>query len=153
VNLNIVVCIGVTQQPAHTLICPDGNTSISVQARTSYGTLTYRWRKNAVPLLEGQAGRFHGVFGPTLSITNITAADDASYDCVVGSICSVLLSDAASITICRADFNCSGSLEVADVFDYLNAWMAADPRADFDAAPGLTTNDVLAFITAWFAGC
>ena len=154
VNLNIIVCIGIIQPPQHALICPGGTTSVSVQARTSYGTINYRWRKDGVPLLEGGAGgRYHGVFGPTLSITNMTSAQGGMYDCVVGSVCSTLASDAAPVTFCRADFNCSGTLTIADLFDYLGAWFAADPHADFDTAPGLSMNDIVEYVNTWFAGC
>lgn len=154
VNLNIIVCIGLTQHPAHALICPAGSASVSVQARTSYGAITYRWRKDDVPLLEnGGGGRYHGVFGPTLSITGMTASQAGRYDCVVGSVCSTLPSEAATVTICRADFDCSGTLAIQDVFEYLSAWFASDPRADVDAAAGLTMNDVVEFVSIWFAGC
>ncbi len=154
VNLNIIVCIGVTRQPSHALACPGGSTSVSVQARTSYGTLTYRWRKNGVPLLEdGGGGRFHGVFGPTLSITNMTAAEAGSFDCVLGSVCSAMPSDAATVSFCRADFDCSGALNVQDVFDFLNTWFAQDPRAEFDQMPGLGMGDIVEFVNTWFAGC
>jgi hypothetical protein len=54
---------------------------------------------------------------------------------------------------CRADFDLSGTLEVADIFAFLNAWFAGDPRADFDGESGLQVADIFAFLNAWFAGC
>lgn len=57
---------------------------------------------------------------------------------------------------CRADFDQSGALTVQDIFSFLTAWFAADPRADF-ASNGTTTppgiQSVFAFLEAWFAGC
>jgi hypothetical protein len=47
----------------------------------------------------------------------------------------------------------SGTLEVADIFAFLNAWFAGDPRADFDGESGLQVADIFAFLNAWFAGC
>jgi hypothetical protein len=153
-SLNIIVCIGITTHPAPTLACPRSTAHLSINARTSYGTITYRWRKNSVPLLEGASNnRIHGVFSPTLTIDNPTAADTASYDCVVASVCSALPSDAATLTFCPAEFNCSGTLTTQDIFDYLNAWLAADPAADIDGIPGLATGDLFAYITEWFMGC
>ncbi len=54
---------------------------------------------------------------------------------------------------CPADFNCSESVEVLDVFDFCNAWLAGDIRTDFDGVGGLTQADIFAFIAAWFTPC
>ncbi len=55
-------------------------------------------------------------------------------------------------SLCPADFNRSGTLTVADIFDFLNAWLGNDARADFDGG-GLAVSDIFAFINAWLAGC
>jgi hypothetical protein len=54
--------------------------------------------------------------------------------------------------LCRADFNYSGRLEVQDLFDFLGAWFAGDPRADFNGR-GLHQQDIFDYLAAWFAGC
>jgi hypothetical protein len=54
---------------------------------------------------------------------------------------------------CRPDFNNDGTLAVADIFAFLNAWFAGDPRTDFDGINGLQVADIFAFLNAWFAGC
>jgi hypothetical protein len=54
---------------------------------------------------------------------------------------------------CPADFDCSGAADLADIFGFLAAWFAGDPRADFDGAGGVALPDIFAFLTAWFAGC
>jgi hypothetical protein len=61
--------------------------------------------------------------------------------------------DLCASTACAADFNASGSVSVYDIFDFLAAWFAADPRADFDGMNGLNQADIFAFLNAWFAGC
>jgi hypothetical protein len=53
---------------------------------------------------------------------------------------------------CRADFNQNGTLEVQDIFDFLNAWFAGLPSADFNGG-GLAVQDIFDFLNAWFAGC
>ncbi len=53
---------------------------------------------------------------------------------------------------CLADFDCSGALEVADVFAYLSAWFAGEAAADLNGN-GLSTQDIFDFLAAWFAGC
>ncbi|HVU63802.1 MAG TPA: PQQ-dependent sugar dehydrogenase, partial [Phycisphaerales bacterium] len=54
---------------------------------------------------------------------------------------------------CPADFNASGGLDVQDIFDFLNAWFAGDPRADFNGLGGTSVQDIFDFLNAWFAGC
>jgi hypothetical protein len=54
--------------------------------------------------------------------------------------------------ICAGDFNRSGTLEVQDIFDFLNAWFGSDPAADFNGN-GLSVQDIFDFLNAWFAGC
>lgn len=54
---------------------------------------------------------------------------------------------------CTADFNHNGVLEPQDIFDFLNAWFALDPRADFNHIGGFSAQDIFDFLSAWFAGC
>jgi hypothetical protein len=54
---------------------------------------------------------------------------------------------------CAADFNMTGGLTVADIFDFLAAWFAGDSRADFNGQNGLGVQDIFDFLGAWFAGC
>ncbi|MBY0311090.1 MAG: FG-GAP repeat protein [Phycisphaerales bacterium] len=56
-------------------------------------------------------------------------------------------------TPCRADFDGSGAPNAADIFEFLNAWFAGEPRADFNQADGLTAADIFDFLNTWFAGC
>ena len=51
-----------------------------------------------------------------------------------------------------ADFNGNGTLEVADVLEFLDAWFTGDPRADFNGG-GLSPMDIFDFLNAWFSGC
>ena len=61
--------------------------------------------------------------------------------------------DLALATTCHADFNNSGSITDQDIFDFLAAWFAGDPRADFNHSGAITVQDIFDFLTAWFAGC
>ena len=54
---------------------------------------------------------------------------------------------------CAGDFNLSGATTVQDVFDFLTAWFAADPRADVNNSGTVTVQDIFDFLAAWFAGC
>ncbi len=54
---------------------------------------------------------------------------------------------------CAGDFNLSGTTTVQDVFDFLSAWFALDPRADFNGSGSVTVQDIFDFLAGWFAGC
>jgi uncharacterized membrane protein len=57
------------------------------------------------------------------------------------------------VTTCPADFDNNGSRTIDDIFVFINAWFAQDPRADFDHMNGINIDDIFIFINAWFAGC
>ena len=43
---------------------------------------------------------------------------------IVSNACGSHASDPATLTVCRADFNCSGTISVQDIFDFLAAYFA-----------------------------
>jgi glucose/arabinose dehydrogenase len=55
--------------------------------------------------------------------------------------------------VCPADFNGVGGVSVQDIFDFLAAYFAADPRADFNGVGGISVQDIFDFLAAYFAGC
>lgn len=57
------------------------------------------------------------------------------------------------LNVCPSDFNAAGGITVQDIFDFLGAWFAGDPRANFNSTGGLTVQDIFDFLGAWFAGC
>lgn len=53
---------------------------------------------------------------------------------------------------CPADFDGNDTLDVADLFAFLNAWFEGDAAAqNFGGAAGVPA--IFAFLSAWFAGC
>lgn len=52
----------------------------------------------------------------------------------------------------HADFNRNGTVEIADLFAFLNAWFSQSPGADFDTSGGLAVADIFAFLNDWFTG-
>jgi uncharacterized protein (TIGR03118 family) len=61
--------------------------------------------------------------------------------------------DVAPRSSCPGDFNVDGRVTNQDIFDFLNAWFAADRRTDVDRADGVDVQDIFAFLGAWFSGC
>jgi hypothetical protein len=54
---------------------------------------------------------------------------------------------------CLADFDCSNTVELQDVFSYIAAWFNGSATADADGDGLVTIADVFAFLSAWFAPC
>jgi hypothetical protein len=54
---------------------------------------------------------------------------------------------------CPGDFDHSGTLDVLDLFDYLAAWFAGNPRTDVNTLPGPDVLDIFDFLASWFEGC
>lgn len=140
----------ITQQPVDAFICPGGATSFTIVA-TSQSTMSYQWRKAGTPLVDG--GAISGTATPTLTITGAQIADQDGYDCIVSNVYGGTTSVAANLTICSADFNCSGSVGVQDLFDYLAAYFADDMRADFNESGAITVQDFFDFLTIFFTAC
>ena len=128
-----------------------GSATFSVTA-TGTGPFTYQWRRNSILIDTSPSGNPTAATG-TLMLTNLTAADAATFDCIVSNACGTATSNAATLRICTADFNCSGALEVQDIFQFLAAWFASDPHADFNGTDGLGVQDIFDFLAAWFGGC
>jgi hypothetical protein len=59
----------------------------------------------------------------------------------------------AGCGLCAADFDCSGAATVADIFAFLSAWFAGDPRGNFNGTGGTNVQDIFDFLAAWFVGC
>jgi len=54
---------------------------------------------------------------------------------------------------CAADFDGNGTPDVADIFAFLSAWFAQDPRAWFFGGSEGGVPSIFAFLGVWFAGC
>lgn len=146
------------------------------------GSYTYQWRKGTTSLVNSLPGQLgptaQGVTTPTLSLANLNVTSAGAYNCVVTDVCGSATSASVTLTLCRADFDCSGQVAVGDIFGFLTAWFAGDPRAhyspfnlsaqdifaflgawfqalpiaDFDGVNGINVQDIFAYLTAWFAG-
>lgn len=146
-----VRCVRIDEQPASITVCRGGTGSITVVASGS-GGLNYQWRRDGEPI------------SPVINASATTAvlvipaaelSDQGLYDCVVGNAgCGdSATSLAAELRICLADFNCSGSVSVQDIFDFLAAYFAGEFRSDINASMSITVQDIFDFIAAYFAGC
>jgi uncharacterized membrane protein len=57
------------------------------------------------------------------------------------------------VACCRANFDQLNGVTNVDVFVFLAAWFADEPRADFDSSGEVGVPDIFAFLSAWYGGC
>ncbi len=80
----------ITVQPFNRVVCTGGTTTFSVTA-IAPGTITYQWRRDGFPVANGN--------GPTLIISNASAANIGTYDCVLTSSCGSTTTSAATLQV------------------------------------------------------
>jgi len=141
--VNVCSAVSIDAPPAPTTACIGGSATFTVAA--SGNGLTYQWRKGGSSI--------SGAAAASLTINPVGGTDAGIYDCVVTNCCGSATSGAATLSVCRADFNCSGSVTVQDIFDFLGAWFTGDARADVNGAGGITGQDIFDFLGSWFQGC
>ena len=143
-----LACVGVPTGPSSATVCRGGAVNLTAVGAGN-APFTYRWRKNGVLMTFVNPSAFTA----TLSIASAKASDQGSYDCLVTNSCATATSSAATLTVCVADYNCTGSVTVQDTFDFLAGWFAGDVRADVNGVGGTNVQDIFDFLAAWFAGC
>ncbi|MBI1191054.1 MAG: hypothetical protein GC200_10290 [Tepidisphaera sp.] len=113
-----------TQSPQSVSTCTAGTASFSVQTSGS-AALSYQWRKNGAPLVDG-----HGVTGtnsPILNLAYVVPDDAGAYDCVAFSACGPIACAPATLSVdsncsqtCNPDFNNDGVADQGDVDSLIN---------------------------------
>ncbi len=99
-------------------------------------------------------------FGANLTLTATPDANSAfvgwSGACAGAADCTQSVSGPITADAqfrCKADFNNTGGISVADIFDFLTSWFSGAPSADFNGLNGVNVQDIFDFLAAWFAGC
>ena len=158
-TLTVGVPVAVDTQPEPQSVPVGGTARFTVEADTMLPP-TYTWMRNGVPVTidPPHASVTPGSNGmsSTLVIRDATGADAGDYTVHIASATDSIVSNPATLTVqavCAADFDASGVRDVSDIFAFLTAWFALDPRADFQNNGDIAVPDIFAFLTAWFAGC
>ena len=137
-------CLTPSYQPVSTLRGPRCSMSMSFEA-CGEGTIQYQWYHAAAPI--------PGATSPILVRTNLTLADSGNYTCIAFGDCGIEISDDAYLTVCVADFDCTGTIDGDDLVDYFAAWDQNDSICDVDDSGGVDGDDVIVFMTTWESGC
>lgn len=133
------------------------------------GTYTYQWQFEVAPndwrpLTEEPMGLPCGgtvwcigadTFSTVINVQACPGSVTQSFRvrCLIANDCGSKMSNTAEYRICGADFNCSRSVTVDDLFGYFNAYFAGAQGADVNGLSGVTIDDLFLFLRAWFAGC
>lgn len=127
--------------------CPGGTVVLTARHLTTAG-VTYKWRKG---------GQFiSGETGPTLTISNASSLDAASYDCEVTTPCAVRFSLPAVVTLCQGDLNADGQRNTADLTAFLGTFgQTVTPCAggDLNADGVVNTVDLTIFLGKFGQPC
>lgn len=110
-SLNVHTCPAVLSQRTNQSVCPGDTATFSVQA-TGSATLSYQWRKNGTPLVDG--GRVSGATTPNLVIGPVIVADAGAYDVVVSNSCGATTSTIGQLVIDPTDSDLDGTPNCLD---------------------------------------
>jgi hypothetical protein len=143
------------QPPA--IVAPSGQSVVFTAKGTGASALSRRWLRNNVPLNDGPLPSdpstiVSGATANTLTLTGPSASQTASYKLQLTNACGTVLSNAAVVgTPLVSDYDGDGTVTVVDLFNFLDAWFAADLNADLDNDGEVTVVDLFDFLDAWFA--
>lgn len=145
--------LAITQQPITQSVCLGVPVQFTVAATSIGSAATYQWRRDGMPIDDTAAET--GTHSPTLTIASPSLTPGGvspAYSCTITNDCALLTSTPAVYRVCFADFNCSGSLTVQDIFDYLNAYFDNNPAADING-DGVSVQDIFYLLEQYFSGC
>ncbi|MCC6323092.1 MAG: hypothetical protein IT438_16840 [Phycisphaerales bacterium] len=156
-----------------TVSCDSGTARFDVETANVAGApaiTSVVWTRNGSPLADGPTG-----LGSTIATTSTPAAsggtiygltisgtgfaDTGDYRCTLTTECGgVTTTNPARLSICPADFNCSGTgsgdgVTEQDIFDFLAAYFNRDRRADTNKDGIVAMQDLFEFLQIYFRGC
>ena len=109
------------QGPAPRAVCA-GQTATFDVTPTGFGTISYAWRRDGQPMMDGPT--VSGIDGPTLTITAAGLGDVGDYDCIVTDNCGPVTSMAAALAVFTAgsgDGDGSGAVDGLDIAGFVAA--------------------------------
>jgi hypothetical protein len=163
---------GILEHPASTVVCPGGTAILSVSADPPEVPYSYVWefedpanpgnwmRLSNEPLDFG-SGTCASAANTSSRTISLAMSPDPGASCprtlrvrAKVIICDqTTVSNTADVTVCRADFNCSGVVSVQDIFDFLGAYFTGDASADVNGSGGVSVQDIFDFLAIYFQPC
>ena len=164
VNLTVSV-------PASVSVCRGGTVTLEVAPNYagSVGGFIYNWEVRNPDLTweplpynfffpYGACGGISGIDSrqPTLDVTWMGGPGCPAsllFRCIVRDDCTQVTTAPIQLIPCLGDFNCSATVSVQDIFDFLAAYFVNDPRADINTSGSITVQDIFDFLSVYFGGC
>ncbi len=147
----------VSEEPVSVSISPGGTARFSVATTAGAADpIRYTWLRAGFPIADGPTGAGSVVSGAgsgMLTIQGASLADADAYSCVIATTCGVAYSQPATLSVCAADFDHSGFVDIEDYSSFVAAFEAGDDLADFDGSGFVDTEDFDAFVRAFETGC
>ncbi|HKQ50568.1 MAG TPA: dockerin type I domain-containing protein [Phycisphaerae bacterium] len=138
---------------------PVGSRVLFTGSATSGQDLTYRWRKDGVPLSDD--ARIYGTNTPLLTIQSVSALDEGDYDLETNNECASVISQSAHLTVCEndpnGDVNDDGVIDGRDIRVFVQQAFAANPSSagicagDADRDGSLDAGDLSYFVSTLLA--
>ncbi len=148
------------RQPMPMTAYTGGGVALSVAVPPGYGPLTYQWRREGMPVVNGPGGASPGgatVAGAdtsTLTLTGVRPSDAGAYTVTVANSCGQATSQPAPLSVlCYADCDGSATLTIGDFICFQTRFALGDPYADCDADGQRTVADYVCFQTRFALGC
>lgn len=138
--------------------CIGATATMSLSTNAPAGSIIRWCDRNGSPVADGvlpSGAVVTGAHTSVMTLAGLTGAEFGDFFATVASECGAVISNRVRVSrgTCRVDIDCSGSVSVQDLFDYLRAWFMGSAMAEFDAAAGVGVQDLFEFLGAWFAGC
>lgn len=142
----------ITEQPASATIDEDATATLRVAVSEGYLVQSFQWEKDGQALSDD--GRIHGATTATLAISPVQAADAGDYRCVIRRVdnpCETISATATltvnSVTVCPADFDSSGAVDLSDLAVVFGCW--GQPCGDLDGNNTTDLGDLAVLLGAW----
>jgi hypothetical protein len=118
----------ISDQPDAASVTVGRDATLAVAAG-GVGSLTFRWRKDGVDLVDGPTPHGSVISGAATAILTVGHAqvqDEGLYDCVVTDDCAAGASSAAALAVqTKGNLNCDGDVDANDIDPFVLA--LADP--------------------------
>ncbi len=138
----------ILEQPEDVAACHF--TPVTLEVTTAWSAATYAWRHEGVAI-DPQV--VPSAASASLELGTIDPHEIGLYDVVITNDCGEVVSALVTVTVCHADFDCSGFVDLDDFSAFTTAFEVGDDNADFDGSGFVDIDDFTAFAVAFDAGC
>jgi probable HAF family extracellular repeat protein len=141
--------------------CAGQNAEFEVEANGT-GPFAYQWQRrdpsgsswsNLTDGLVPGLGNVDGATTQTLTVLALAPGVRAALRATITGSQSTIVSEAGFITVCAADFDCSGFTDIDDFGAFVTAFESGSEDADIDSSGFVDLDDFTEFVAAFESGC